>query len=247
MPHVTQTPDEPNHYAHASPSPPPPSLTPTLAQAIRNMMRVGLEGGATSVVMEPDDLEAQFYRRTIDESALIEYTVLKDGIPAMTPSTGAAHEEHTDPRLCYGEFENMDAARACQQAIEGRRLYGEHIKCEVIAPSDDLFERVREAWGTQWVRREQEAVVGPVLMKIKMAAPMEWPRSRKMLVTVRTINSASGQYVICIAKPEAKEPGAQGGCAGMMNKGPATVTLAMCSHTRTGKRTTMHFKTKARA
>ena len=36
------------------------------------MMRIGLEGGATSVVMEPEGLEAQFYRRTIDESALIE-------------------------------------------------------------------------------------------------------------------------------------------------------------------------------
>ena len=98
----------------------------------------------------------------------------------------------------------------------------------------------------EWVAGEQEAIVGPVLMKVKMAAPIEWPRSKKMLVAVRTINSASGQYVICMAKPEAKEPGAQGGCAGMMNKGPATVNLAMCSHTRTGKRTTMHFKTKAR-
>ena len=228
------------------PTPSPPRHHPDLAQAIRKMMRVGLEGGATSVVMVPDGLEAQFYQRTIDESALIEYDVLKDGIPSMTTSTGAAHEEHTDPRLCYGEFESMDAARACQQAIEGRRLYGEHIKCEVIAPADDLFERVREAWGKQWVGGEQEALVGPVLMKVKMAAPLEWPRSKKMLVAVRTINSASGQYVICMAKPEAKEPGAQGGCAGMMNKGPATVTLAMCSHTRTGKRTTMHFKTKAR-
>ena len=53
------------------------------------MMRIGLEGGATSVVMEPEGLEAQFYRRTIDESALIEYTVLKDGTPAMSTSTGA--------------------------------------------------------------------------------------------------------------------------------------------------------------
>ena len=210
------------------------------------MMRIGLEGGATSVVMEPDDLEAQFYRRTIDESALIEYNVLKDGLSAETTSTGAPHEAHTDPRLCYGDFESMDAARGCAQAMEGRRLYGEHLKCEVIAPADDLFERVREAWGKQWMGGEQEALVGPVLMKVKMAAPMEWPRSRKMLVAVRTINSASGQYVICMAKPEAKEPGAQGGCAGAMNKGPATVTLAMCSHTRTGKRTTAHFKTKAR-
>ena len=210
------------------------------------MMRIGLEGGATSVVMEPEGLEAQFYRRTIDESALIEYNVLKDGTPAMSTSTGAPDEEHTDPRLCYGEFESMDAARACQQAIEGSRLYGERLQCEVIEPANDLFERVRGAWGRYWVAGEQEAIVGPVLMKVKMAAPIEWPRSKKMLVAVRTINSASGQYVICMAKPEAKEPGAQGGCAGMMNKGPATVTLAMCSHTRTGKRTTMHFKTKAR-
>lgn len=210
------------------------------------MMRIGLKGGATSVVMEPKGLEAQFYRRTIDESALIEYNVLKDGTPAMSTSTGAPDEEHMDPRLCYGEFESMDAARACQQAIEGSKLYGERLRCEVIEPANDLFERVRGAWGRYWVAGEQEAIVGPVLMKVKMAAPIEWPRSKKMLVAVRTINSASGQYVICMAKPEAKEPGAKRGCAGMMNKGPATVMLAMCSHTRTGKRTTMHFKTKAR-
>ena len=117
-------------------------------------MRIGLEGGATSVVMEPEGLEAQFYRRTIDESALIEYNVLKDGTPAMSTSTGAPDEEHTDPRLCYGEFESMDAARACQQAIEGSRLYGERLQCEVIEPANDLFERVRGAWGRYWVAGE---------------------------------------------------------------------------------------------
>ena len=86
----------------------------------------------------------------------------------------------------------MDAARACQQAIEGSRLYGERLQCEVIEPANDLFERVRGAWGRYWVAGEQEAIVGPVLMKVKMAAPIEWPRSKKMLVAVRTINSASG-------------------------------------------------------
>lgn len=208
------------------------------------MMRFELAGGATNVVMEPDGLDAQFYQRKIDESALIEFKLCRDGIPGETTSTGAAHEEYTDPRLCYGEFESLEEARDCAQVIEGRRLYGTNIKCEVIAPTDhdDLFDRVREAWGGQWAEAEQEAVVGPVLMKVKMAAPAEWPRSKKMMVAVRTINSASGQYVVCMAKPEA-----EGGCAGFMNKGPAMITLAIGSHTRTGKRTTAHFKNKVGA
>ena len=165
-------------------------------------MRYGLDGGATNLVMEPDGLEAQFYRRRINESALVEYKHNVFGIPGETTSTGEAHEEYTDPRLCYGEFDSMGAARACAEAIEGKRLYGNKITCEVIAPTDDLHERVRGAWGRYWADGMQEAFVGPVLMKVKMAAPAEWPRSKKMLVAVRTINSASGQYAICMAKPD---------------------------------------------
>ena len=201
-------------------------------------MRHGMELGATNVVMEPSGLEAQFYHRKVNEGALIEYKHNVFGIPGETTSTGASHEEYTDPRLCYGEFESMGAARACAAAIGGRRLYGQHLACEVVAPDDDLFERVREVWGKQWVGEAHEGLVGPVLMKVKMAAPYEWKRSRRMLVAVRTINSASGQYVICMAKPEPE------GLMALLSK-KSTVKLAICSHTRTGKRTDARFKTKA--
>ena len=107
-------------------------------------------------------------------------------------------------------------------------------------PTCGRLQPVRGAWGRYWADGMQEAFVGPVLMKVKMAAPAEWPRSKKMLVAVRTINSASGQYAICMAKPDPE------GCLALLGGcGTGLVELSMCSHTRTGKRTNAHFKTKA--
>jgi len=185
------------------------------------------------------DLDQSYYQGPVDEKTLTEYSMHMFGTP-----DGASFDDLEDfgdrapeRRYGFGEFETLEAAERCRAALAGKMLYGSRLELEVQPPRERMYERMREAWGRYWNPQAQEALMGPVMMKVKMLKPIEQRTSRTMAVVVRSIKGASGQYVVCIADTVRSLLT----CFGAQQQ----VRRVMCSHSTSGRRLDARFRCKS--
>lgn len=189
------------------------------------------------------DLDRSYYEGPVDDLSIAEYAMQVHGNPGGVSSRTSFDgfdgfdDRSTERRYGFGEFETTEAAERCKAALEGKMLYGSKLQLEVQPPRDRMYERMREAWGRYWNAQAQEALMGPVMMKVKMLKPIEQRKSRTMAVVVRSIKGASGQYVVCIADTVRSLMT----CFGTQQQ----VRLIMCSHSTIGKRIDARFRCKS--